>query len=109
MDRKRERIRELNDAFRKSLVGGRVMLTAEVQALEEVSRAKLLKGVREFDDFSGRNVPYSEHDFGSVDIEQERYFWKIDYHDLSLKFGSSDPSDPNTTTRVMTIMHASEY
>ena len=109
MDKKRERIRELNDAFRKSFVDGRIILTMEVQALEEASRAKLLKGVQEFDVFSERNDPYCEHDFGSIDIEHERYYWKIDYYDQCLKFGSNDPSDPNQTTRVMTIMHAREY
>ena len=109
MDKKREQVRELNDAFRKSFVGGRVVLTADVQALEHVGRAKLLKAVQEFDDFSERNDPHREHDFGAIDIGQERYFWKIDYYDPSLKLGSHDPSDPNITTRDMTIMHASEY
>jgi len=38
----------------------------------------------------------------------ERYFWKIDYYDRSLRFGAEDPSDTTETVRVLTLMHASE-
>ena len=36
------RIRELNDAFRKSFVGGKVMLTQTVDGLNEIEKATLL-------------------------------------------------------------------
>ena len=41
--------------------------------------------------------------------DAERIFWKIDYYDPSLDFGSEIPSDPAQTVRVLTIMLASEY
>jgi hypothetical protein len=55
------------------------------------------------------NDPYSEHDFGSFEIEGDKFFWKIDCYDKTLEFGSPDPTDPSVTTRLLTIMLASEY
>jgi hypothetical protein len=65
--------------------------------------------VRGFDVFTTENDPYGEHDFGSVTIDGTKLFWKIDYYDLSLQYGSNDPSDPAQTARVLTIMLAEEY
>lgn len=52
---------------------------------------------------------YGEHDFGSFEIGEEHLFWKIDYYDLSLLYGSKDPADATQTKRVLTIMLAEEY
>ena len=103
------RIRDLNDAFRKSFSGGRVMCTAGVINLPEAVRGAVNEAVRNFDEFSADNDPHGEHDFGSVEVEGQRFFWKIDYYDLTMEFGSEDPSDPNQTTRVMTILMAHEF
>ena len=51
------RIRELNDAFRKSFVGGKVMLTQAVDGLNETEKATLLAKIRAFADFNGDNDP----------------------------------------------------
>lgn len=106
---KTARIRGLNDAFRKSFVGGRVMLTAGVNALSENDKAAVLSKVRVFNAFESGNDPYGEHDFVSVEHNGERYFAKIDYYEPDLRYGSDDPADPSTTVRVMTIMCADEY
>lgn len=99
--------RSLNDAFRQTLSGGRVVTTASLSDRPDLSL--ILDRVRHFTDFIEDNDPYGEHDFGAIDHAGERLFWKIDYYDRSLNQGSPDPSDPAVTTRVMTIMLASEY
>ena len=62
-----------------------------------------------FDAFTEDNDPHGEHDFGAFDHAGHRIFWKIDYYDQSLEFGSENPADPAKTTRVLTIMLADEY
>ncbi|MBB6356326.1 DUF3768 domain-containing protein [Aminobacter aganoensis] len=102
-------IRSLNDAFRTSFVGGTVMMTAGVAALPEIERRALLRAVRAFEAFDTDNDPHGEHDFGAIDQDGARYFWKIEYYDIDLSAGSPDPSDPQQTRRVLTIMRAEDY
>jgi len=103
------RIRDLNDAFRTTLEGGRCLFTAGVSDLGIPFSKAALAAVRAFGDFTPDNDPYGEHDFGSFRIGEEKLFWKIDYYDLSLEYGSNDPADPAQTARVLTIMLAEEY
>jgi len=106
---KSESIRTLNDAFRRTFVGGIVMITAGVEAMPREQRRSLLAKVRSFEAFGEDNDPHGEHDFGAVDECGVRYFWKLDYYDRATEFGSPDPADPAVTTRVLTIMRADEY
>jgi len=108
---KGERVRELNDALRTSMnpTLGRVMLTAGVNSLPPEQRAAAIGKVVTFDTFTSDNDPDGEHDFGAFEIAEQRCFWKIDYYDKALEFGSDDPADPEKTTRVLTIMLAEEY
>src|SRR3984957_19059626 len=71
-----ERIRTLNDAFRRTFVGGAVMITAGVEAMPREQRRILLEKVRAFDIFTDDNDPHGEHDFGAVDESGVRCFWK---------------------------------
>ena len=105
----RARIRELNDAFRLSFVGGTVLLTAGVNALPAEVKARTLMRVRSFDQFDADNDPHQEHDFGAFEIDGAKFFWKLDYYDRERRYGSPDPSDPDQTTRVLTVMLAEEY
>lgn len=104
-----DRIRELNDAFRTSFVGGAVMITRAVEVLEPEVKSKLLEKVRSFTEFDEGDDPYSEHDFGALVVEGQKYFFKIDYYDTAMEEGSPNPSDPAVTRRVLTVMNASEY
>ena len=106
---KADRIRQLNDAFRRTFVGGAVMITAGIEAMPLDQRRSILQKIRSFDAFSEDNDPHHEHDFGSIDEAGVRCFWKIDYYDRKTEFGSPDPADPAVTTRVLTIMLAAEY
>ena len=72
-------------------------------------RAELLRAVRDFDAFPAGDDPYGERDFGAFEHRGKRLFWKIDYYDPSLSFGSEDPTDLAKTHRVLTIMLVSEY
>jgi hypothetical protein len=58
-----ERIRALNDAFRRTFVGGMVMITAGVETMPVEQRRSLLQKVRAFDVFTDDNDPHGEHDF----------------------------------------------
>ena len=108
-DAKSDRIRSLNDAFRRTFIGGAVMITSGVEAMPLDQRRSLLQKVRSFDAFSQGNDPHQEHDFGAVDEAGVRCFFKIEYYDRATEMGSPDPADPAVTTRVMTIMLAEEY
>src|SRR5271155_5158954 len=95
---KTDRIRELNDAFRRTFVGGAVMITQGVEALPLDQRGSLLQKIRSFEAFSEDNDPHAGHDFGAVDEAGGRFFWKIDYYDRNTEHGSPDPADPALTT-----------
>lgn len=104
-----EKIKRLNDTFRKSFHGGRVVLTVGIQSIPADDRSELLKQVQEFDKFTEDNDPYGEHDFGAISFKNDTYFWKIDYYDTDYNYLSPDASDPNVTNRVLTIMRGDEY
>lgn len=104
-----DKIRLLNDVFRKTGIGGLVTVTRHVLTLPEGIQKKLLAEIKTFSDFNEDNDPYGEHDFGTVVLEKEKFFWKIDYYNQDLSEGSEDPSNPAKTKRVLTVMHSSEY
>jgi hypothetical protein len=104
-----DRIRVLNDNFRSTFEGGRVVMTAGVAELPLGTRARLIAAVQSFSNFTKDNDPHGEHDFGSIELSGETYFFKVDYHALDMDGGSEDPADPEKTTRVLTIMRADEY
>ena len=103
------RIAELNDAFRKSFLGGTVILTPGIQALAGDAQQAILAQVRAFNDFSEDNDPYGKHDFGSFRQAGKLINFKIDYYDREMTYHSIDPADPAQTCRVLTIMLAEEY
>ena len=104
-----ETIRQLNDAFRSTFQGGRILTTRGISALPLDFQATIFHLVRTFDAFTTDNDPYGERDFGAIECAGEKVFFKIDYYAPDMEHGSEDPSDPKQTTRVLTIMLAEEY
>jgi|ERR1700719_85789 uncharacterized protein DUF3768 len=111
---KRRQIRALNDALRTgplpaSLTFGRIVVTRGVadRGSQFVNRA--VRAVREFSEFTENNDPHGEHDFGIFELDGVTLYWKIDYYDEDLEFGSPDPADPAVTCRVLTILLREEY
>lgn len=100
------RVQQLNDAFRRTFVGGAVVLTRGVYALPKDTRAVLLAKVRTFADFDEDD---EDHELVALEHDGERYLAKIDCYDRNLEHGSPDPANPDLTTRVLTVMLAEEY
>ncbi len=104
------RVRDLNDSFRRDGRGnGSVMLTPGVQEQGRAFVMATINAVQTFNDFSEDNDPWGEHDFGAVEIEGQKVFWKVDCYDPTLTQGSENPANEALTHRVLTIMLASEY
>jgi hypothetical protein len=104
-----ERTRALNDELRIYHRGGRIMVTAGVNALGAELIQRVDEAIAAFDDFDEDSDPHGEHDFGVVEIGDHEIMFKIDYYDVTLNYLSPDPSNPEVTVRVMTIMLAEEY
>jgi Protein of unknown function (DUF3768) len=105
----RDRIRALNDAFRRSFVVGTVTVTAGFNSLSADRRHSILTKIRSFDNFNEDNDPHCEHDFGLIEDGDVHCFWKIDYYDTDVELMSPDPADSSVTTRVLTVMLVDEY
>ena len=103
-------IATLNDNFRKSFIGGQVLLTAGIAAMSSEDKANIISLVQNFDNFNEDNDPYKEHDFGSFDYKGNKIFWKIDYYyRFNTRFASENPADISKTLRILTILLAEEY
>jgi len=98
------RIRALNDELRQRLIGGMAVMTPGIAALGQEAVARIVRTIEVYDDFCHANDPHEEHDFSAFDADGRRVFFKIDYYDSSLTVHSLDPSDPNVTKPVITIM-----
>ena len=120
------RIARLNDRARSAMgVACTAVATVGFRSLPEADQSQVRELVETYDAFTEDSDPHGERDFGAVyqlgdgrwttdrprvrDDERERVFWKLDYYDRDLRFGSEDPANPAVTRRVLTIMLAQEY
>jgi hypothetical protein len=52
------RIRDLNDALRKNLIGGSAVMTSGIAALGPTAVSRIVQSIAVFDDFCPDNDPY---------------------------------------------------
>ena len=83
-----KRIAELNDKFRTTLIGGKVILTSGIASLPTEQQQEIINKVKTFNIFTEDNDPYGEHDFGCFDYHGQQIFWKIDMYDLNYEYYS---------------------
>ena len=104
------KIAALNDLCRTAMgIAGRLVQTPGIRALPLGDQSAIREKVELFAAFTPDKDPHQERDFGSFDHAGQTIFWKIDYYDPTLVFGSDDPSAARQTVRVLTIMLAAEY
>ena len=120
------RIARLNDLARRAMgVACTAVATVGFRSLTDADQSCVRELIETFDAFDEDNDPHGERDFGCVyqlgdgrwtterprsrDDERERVFWKFNYYDRELMFGSEDAANPAVTRRVLTIMLADEY
>jgi len=109
LDEKTKLIQTLNDRLRKTFLGGQIMVTTGVQALDELDQRRVMQAVSDFNGFNPDNDPYEEHDCATLTVNGHKVMFKIDYYALDMLHGSEEPSDESQTKRVLTIMLAEEY
>jgi Protein of unknown function (DUF3768) len=120
------RIARLNDVASSAMgVACTAVATVGFRSLPEADQSRFRELIETYDAFDEDSDPHGERDFGTIyqlgdgrwtterprsrDEERERVFWKFDYYDRDLQFGSEDAANPAITQRVLTIMLADEY
>ena len=96
-----KKIAELNDAFRSSLAGGRVVVTSGVAALCHHTRVDALRAVQAFTAFTPDNDPYGEHDFGFFKAAGHEFFWKIDLYEDPVVKDEQGPAQGHSRPHLM--------
>ena len=102
-------IQLINDNFRRTFQGGKVVLTRGIRALPKMEIAEIMLKVSRYNDFTTANDIYEERDYGSFEYHGNKIIWKIDYYDKNYEYASENPADVTKTNRVLTIMLADEY
>ena len=107
---RQRRIQRLNDALRHGQCEhASIVITSGLQEKDQEYLTEVTKGISSFTNFTQDNDPHLEHDFGSIEISDDKIFWKIDYYDLAMQYHSPDAANSAVTHRVLTIMFAHEY
>lgn len=107
-----------NDAFRHSILGstpvadapqGQFVMTRGVAALGPDAQLELTRRVATFDGFNADSDPQGWHEMGVIEFHGTTVWFKLDLYDVDYTYGSPEPSDPEQTRRVLTLLLPSEY
>lgn len=74
---------------------------ANNRAAEIVAQAEILSALRAYQ-FSATEA--DERDRGSFEYRCTTVYFRIDYYDTAMEYGSEDPADASQTRRLLTIM-----
>ena len=104
-----ELIARLNDKLRTTGTGGTIMITQNVKRITGFDAATLAAVLANYEEFGPSSDPHRERDFGCLTLWRYDLLWKVDYYDSAAQFGSDDPTNPEVTHRVLTVMLASDW
>ena len=119
-----ELIADQNDRFRRQVCSialglgpardgglpGQVVFTRAVAARGPLFPLLCLLEIARHETFDPEDDPDGQHDFGEVEVEGQRVWFKVDlYADEAMEWGSERPDDPARTYRVMTVMLPSDW
>ena len=77
--------------------------------MPEEEQDEIVRRVQRFDTFTPENDPHYEHDFGSFEHAGKTIFWKIEYYDRDLRYGSPDPADERVTSAFLRSCSRRDY
>jgi hypothetical protein len=99
--------RTLNDHFRKTAKAGIVSISWGIHMLGRTEVDNIMKklGGTEGDTSCDGG---SEHDSGEIMVSNRRIYWEITYYNKDFDDMSTDPTNPDQTTRFMTLFLDSE-
>ena len=111
-------IADQNDRFRRAAMQfeaaedvpkGKIVMTRGVADQSPDFQLELMRKLVTFDAFGKDSDPYAWHEMGVLDVAGETVWFKIDLYDGDYGYGAEDPTDPDKTRRVMTLLFPSEY
>ena len=85
------------------------MVTSGVMAVKGYCRSILTSALANYGGFDEDNDPHGERDMGHFVLFDTDLYFKIDYYEQDLKFGSDDPADASITHRILTIMTKADF
>jgi hypothetical protein len=103
-------LRQTNDKFRRTFIGGAVIVSEGFAALDEELKSDILWRIRNFDDFQANEEwdPENEHAYLALDYRGCHIVVLIDYWSRDMTSYTHDPYDPAETQLVMTIRFEDE-
>ena len=109
MDQRTQRIRDLNDRFRKGIARGMYVMSPGISQLGDEAVDRIVKTVAALEAVVPADHSHEEHAVGTFEAEGRTMVFKIYCFDNDLKYQSPDPADPAVTVRVMEVMLDHEY